>query len=159
MNIGGRAGRGAGAAGFTLVELVAILVLVGILAMVAMPRFFNAASHSGRGFSDQAAAFLRYAQKLAVARHAQVHVQADAGTLTLCLSATRPCPAGQGAPGPDGSSPYQVVAPDGVGVAASDAVFSFDADGRPSLAGNFTLTVSADVNRTLTVEAETGYVY
>lgn len=158
MNAGRRPGSTYGA-GFTLVELIAILLLVGILAMVALPRFFNAASHSGRGFSDQAAAFLRYAQKLAVARHGSVYVQLEADALTLCLSATRPCPAGQGAPGPDGATPYRIEVPEEVSLNASDALFAFDAAGRPSLAGNFTLTVGADINRTLTVEAETGYVH
>lgn len=143
--------------GFTLVELVAIMVVAGILLAVASPRFFSAATFSARGYGDQTAAFLRYAQKLAIARHGAVHVQADGGVLSLCLDATVPCPSGRDVAGPDGAAPYQVSAPYGVGLALVGGNFSFDAQGRPS--GGRTLTISGGTATTLTVEAETGYVH
>lgn len=143
--------------GFTLVELVAIIVIAGILLAVAGPRFFRADTFSSRGYHDAAAAFLRYAQKLAVARHGDVSVVVDAGGLTLCAVAASPCPAADQIPGPDGVAPYQAMVPSGVTLAGSAASVSFDAQGRPG--AGLTLSVGGDVARTLTVEAETGYVH
>ncbi|MBU1666551.1 MAG: hypothetical protein KKG92_14305, partial [Gammaproteobacteria bacterium] len=68
-----------------------------------------------------------------------------------------PCGDGNPWPGPQGDTPYRIDAPNGVTLAASATNFSFDAQGRPS--AGITLTITGDTVRTLTVEAETGYVY
>ncbi|TAF71567.1 MAG: type II secretion system protein, partial [Curvibacter sp.] len=52
-----------GQAGFTLVELVMVIVLLGILAVYAVPRMLNSGDFYARGFHDQSMAYLRYAQK------------------------------------------------------------------------------------------------
>lgn len=143
--------------GFTLVELIGVIAIAGILAAVAAPRFFNAATFSSRGYFDAASGFLRYAQKLAIARHGNVAVLVSASGLTLCRVATAPCPAADQIPGPDGSTPFQALVPNGVSLAGSVASFSFDAQGRPSAAA--VLTITGDTVRTLGVEAETGYVH
>ncbi len=144
-------------AGFTLVELVAIITIAGILAAVAGPRFFNAATFASRGYADQAAGFLRYAQKLAVARHAGVTVQVGSAGLSLCATASNPCGDANPWPGPQGETPYRADVPGGVTLAGNATDFSFDAQGRPS--AGITLTITGDTVRSLTVEAETGYVY
>lgn len=143
--------------GFTLVELVAIIVIAGILAAIAAPRFFNASTFASRGYADQAAAFLRYAQKLAVAHHANVTVQVGGSGLALCATSANPCADANPWPGPQGETPYRAAVPDGVTLAGNAASFSFDAQGRPS--AGLTLIITGDTTRTLTVEAETGYVY
>lgn len=143
--------------GFTLVELVAIIVLAGILAAVAGPRFFTASTFAARGYTDAAAGFLRYAQKLAVARHTAVTTRIDATGLSLCATAANPCADANPWPGPQGETPYRVDVPNGVTLAGSAASVSFDAQGRPST--GVTLTITGDTARVLTVEAETGYVY
>lgn len=144
-------------AGFTLVELVSIIVIAGILAAVAGPRFFNAATFASRGYADAASGFLRYAQKLAVARHAVVVAQIDASGLSLCAGAGNPCADANPWPGPQGETPYRLDVPNGVTLAGSAASVSFDAQGRPG--NGITLTITGDTVRILTVEAETGYVY
>ena len=143
--------------GFTLVELVAMILIAGILAAVAGPRFFTAATFASRGYADEAAGFLRYAQKLAVARHAGVTVQIAAGGLRLCATAANPCTDANPWPGPQGETPYRANVPNGVTLAGSAASVSFDAQGRPG--SGITLTITGDTARTLTVEAETGYVH
>ena len=144
-------------AGFTLVELVSILVLAGILAAVAGPRFFSAPTFASRGYADAASGFLRYARKLAVARHGAITVQAGSDGLSLCSSAGHPCPDAVPWPGPLGDTPYRLDPPQGVTLAASAASITFDSQGRPD--AGLTLTIVGDTTRTLTVEAETGYVY
>ncbi|OYY95312.1 MAG: hypothetical protein B7Y41_02055 [Hydrogenophilales bacterium 28-61-23] len=145
------------AKGFTLVELVGVIAIAGILAAVAAPRFFNPATFSSRGYFDAASGFLRYAQKLAIARHGGVAVLVDADGLTLCAVASAPCPVAHQIPGPDGSQPFQMRVPNDVTLAGSVASFSYDAQGRPS--SGVSLTITGDQIRTLTVEAETGYVH
>ena len=137
--------------GFTLVELVVIIVLVGVLALVAGPRFMGRDSFDSRGFYDKATAIVRLAQKTAVAwrRPAFVCVtatQVTAGTASGCatpLTAT--------------GVPAVETAPAGVTLNAVE--FSFDGLGRSAGATiTFTSTIPGDPARQITVAAETGYV-
>ncbi|MDO9224932.1 MAG: type II secretion system protein [Pseudomonadota bacterium] len=143
--------------GFTLVELVAIIMIAGILAAVAGPRFFNPSTFAARGYTDAASGLLRYAQKLAIARHAGVTVQINSSGLALCATTANPCADANPWPGPQGETPYQIDVPGGVSLAGSAASVSFDSQGRPN--AEVSLTITGDTVRTLTVEAETGYVY
>jgi MSHA pilin protein MshC len=146
------------AKGFTLVELIGVIVIAGILAAMAAPRFFDAATFSSRGYFDAASGFLRYAQKLAIARHADITVQANSSGLSLCTTASNPCADTNPWPGPQGDTPYRLDVPNGVSLAGSVASFSFNAQGSPGTTG-ITLTITGDTVRTLSVEAETGYVH
>ena len=51
-----------------MIELVAVIVLVGILAAFAAPRFMQNEAFDARTFTDQNLSMLRYAQKLAIAQ-------------------------------------------------------------------------------------------
>lgn len=53
--------------GFTLVELIACLVILGIVAALTGPRFFDTQPFDQRGYADELAAGLRYAEGVAVA--------------------------------------------------------------------------------------------
>lgn len=144
--------------GYSLIEVAGVLAILGILAAIGLGRFGATQAFEARGFSDQAAALVRYGQKLAIARHGNVFVAQQVDRLQLCLSAGIPCPTGQGAPGPGGENPFEVMAPSDVLIAATTANFSFDANGRPTVATVLTFTDSGGAT-TLTVEAETGYVH
>ncbi len=61
--------------GFTLVEMIVVLVLLGIISAVALPRFFNVDGYRTRATYDEVAGAVRYAQKLAVASGCDVQVQ------------------------------------------------------------------------------------
>jgi len=49
--------------GFTLPELVMVIVVIGILAVVTAPRFISWKGFASRGFYDEAQAVVRYARK------------------------------------------------------------------------------------------------
>lgn len=60
--------------GFTLVELVVIIIILGIISAFALPRFFNLNQYQQRAAYDEVASALRYAQKLAVGSGCDVRV-------------------------------------------------------------------------------------
>jgi len=141
-------------AGFTLIELVVTIALLGIIAAVATPRFFQARTFDSRGFYDKATAIVRFAQKSAVAWRRSVYV---------CVTATEV--SAHSAPGcaapitnPVTQGFAQETAP--AGVTLSPLVFSFDGLGRPSAAATITFssTITGDPARQIVVAAETGYV-
>jgi MSHA pilin protein MshC len=64
--------------GFTLIELVAVLVIMGIVMAVVAPRFFDNATFSERGYADEIAASMRYARRIAVGSGCNVRFTVNA---------------------------------------------------------------------------------
>lgn len=147
-------------AGFTLVELVMTIVIVGILAAVVAPRFFDNNMFQSRGFADQVQASLRYAQKVAIAQRRNVCVAFTANSVTLTIASV----AGTGGAcdtalqSPAGDTAYVVAAPAGVTFTAVPAGFTFNALGAPSFAAPLVINIAGTANA-ITVEAGTGYVH
>lgn len=148
-------------AGFTLLELIVTLLIVGVLAVVAIPIFFDRSTFETKGLYDQSQSLVRYAQKVAVAQRRSVRLDLAPGSLQACYCATPACAACAGAlkdPATNGAlqitypSPMLSTAP-----AATD--FSFDSLGRPSFAAALTVTITGDTARSFVVEPETGYVH
>lgn len=69
--------------GFTMVELILVIVLIGVLAAVGIPRLMGEDFTKAVVFGDQVASTLRQAQKTAVARRRLVCVETTATTLRL----------------------------------------------------------------------------
>lgn len=142
--------------GFTMVELILVIVVAGILASVAAPRMLGRTGFDTRGFADQVAATVRFAQKLAVAQHTDVHVRLTASDVTLCYDAA----CATLAPGPGGEKPYTVSTPNGVAIASPVPTLDFDAGGRPvNLAARLDIQVNGSGTHHVFVEQETGYVH
>lgn len=72
------------ARGYTMVELIVVMVLIGIIGAVGANRFFSRQTFDQRAFADQAVSMLRYAQKLAIAQHRNIHVRLDGASIALC---------------------------------------------------------------------------
>lgn len=153
---------GHGCRGFTLVELIATMVIVGILAAVAFPRFQGSSGFDERGFRDRVVAGLRYAQKSAIASRRTVcaSFSSPPASVTFAISSTNGavnCALGNALSGPEGN-PLVVTATGNVTFAALPTDVVFDAGGRPGGAASINIS-KFTAALAITVEAETGYVH
>ena len=152
--------------GFTLVELIIVIVLLGVLAVVAAPRIFNSGDFNARGFKDQSLSLLRFAQKVAIAQRRTVCVTFTASTATLQIaSAAAATICDTPLAGPTGESPARVTAKSGVAYATLPAALQFDGLGQPySSVPVAALTVATSISVTgmgtpIIIEPYTGYVH
>lgn len=146
--------------GFTLVELTATLVVIGIIAAVAAPRFISSDAFKSRGFYDEATATVRYAQKIAIAQRRPVFVCVNAPSAgDISVSYASGCATQIS----DSTGvPLRVQAPSGVALGSTAAEFSFLSGlGRTGAQVTITLTstVADDPPRSIVIENETGYVH
>ena len=116
------------ARGFTLVELIMTLVIIGVLAAVVGPRFFDRKVFDERLFFEETVSAVRYAQKLALASGCLTQVNLDAGGYRLRRAAN--CASGDyiaEVQGPDGQTPFaNTEVPAGVSVSATNFPVVFD---------------------------------
>jgi MSHA pilin protein MshC len=158
LSTGERSGFFADSSGFTLVELVTVILLIGILSAVALPRFFDATAFNSRGFLDEVAGAVRYAQKLAVASGCDVQLSIDNATNAYALhQRVDSCTSGtftRAVLKPAGSGAFAGAAPSGTILLSTSPSIIFDALGRAT-SGGATVTVG---DRSFTVAGESGYV-
>lgn len=140
--------------GFTLIELIMVIVILGVLAVFAAPRIFNTDDFRARGFHDETLSLLRYAQKMAIAQRRTVCVTLNPTGVALNIFATNPetgtC---AGAP---------VLAPPnapqgGAGLVGVPNAFQFTPLGSTDQAAAIVITIANST--AITVEAGTGYVH
>lgn len=147
--------------GFTIVELIAVLVIAGIVAAISAPRFVGVDAFDARGSYGTLASALRYAQKTAVAQRRIVYANVNTVSRTVCLGYTSSC--SSAVVDPATQAAYSKTLSNNVTITASTTPIGFDGLGRPvpNATATFTIqnaVVPSESTRTITVEAETGYV-
>ena len=152
-----------------MVELIAVMVIMAILAVVSAPKFFDRGIYDSRGFYDEVISTLRYAQKEAIAQHRLVCVTFPSASRvmlrTAALFTDTSCNTNLKSPG--GRYPadqttaalqtYTVDAPSAVSLSGY-ADFKFNALGKPDFTSSEVIQVSGYTATPITIEAETGYV-
>jgi MSHA pilin protein MshC len=148
--------------GFTLPELVTVMVIVGVLSVVAIPKVFDRSIFEARGFADELRSAIQFARKTAIAQRRNVCVAIDTSTSTVALTkaltpgSTAPC--GPAVTNPAKNSGFQLTAPGDVTLSSTTSSITFDALGATGAGGTVTV-ISADASRPIVVESETGYVH
>jgi len=74
--------------GFSLIELISVVILLGILGVVALGRLGNQDAFAARGFFDDTVSAVRFAQKLAISSGCDVRVITTASSYQLRQSST-----------------------------------------------------------------------
>lgn len=152
-----------GARGFTLIELIMVVLILGILAVFVLPRTDLTQGFDEVGFHDAARSTLEYARKSAIAERRNVRVTLAGNNLTLTIDNVGPEAVGAGTfprqltlPTPDrrcGGPVNQLCAPPGIAL-GGPATLDFSPLGRPSAAATYTVTGQPNI----LVAAETGHV-
>lgn len=149
--------------GFTLVEMVVVIILVSILSVVAMPRFFKVSPFQEMGFTDELIAAYRYANKVAIASGCDTQVVTTLTSYQLKQRVN--CQTGAFSQNVmiagGNSSGYSGAPPSGLTLSASSLYF--DPMGRPRNSSSdallSTVTTVSVGSRSLSVEPETGFVH
>ena len=155
--------------GFTLIEMIMVMVMIGILAVVVVPRL-DISAFKDVGFRDKARGALEFARKAAVAqrRNVQVSLTGANNDLTFKIDNVGPEAVGAGTyprnlvlPATDpacAGATNKVCVPTGPNsVTLAGPTLTFSPLGRPNAAASYTVTGASTF--TLTVEAETGLVH
>jgi len=135
--------------GFTLVELVVVLILLGVLSAYAVPRFAGRGNYDALTAQQDIKQALRYAQQLAMSRTNDVVIFiATANNLAITIN-------GANAARPDGGL-YPLTMPNGITLAPATNI-TFDRLGAPSASP--TIAINGAQPLSVTLEGTTGYAH
>ncbi len=161
--------------GFTLIELIMVIFMLGVLAMFAAPRIFYSNDFNTHGFHDETLSLLRYAQKAAIAQRRMVCVTFDTASALHNVSLTMENPTLTTTPiicnvnltGPKGESPAKITAKTRVTYSSASNLI-FNGLGQPvdslrkTLTANTTVQVAnggTAIAQSIAIESDTGYVH
>ena len=126
--------------GFTIVEIIMVVVLIGILAVSVVPKFMDTSAISLLGGAAMAVADIRYTQELAMGTH-------TSKTITFTTNDTFYTVNSQ-----------TMNLPSRVSI-SSGATFTFNSLGEPTAGGGSSVEIQAGSStKTITVDSYTGRV-
>lgn len=134
-----------GSSGFSLIELVMVIVLIGIVMAVVVPKLRNTTDFSLEGSASMVVADIRNAQELAMATHDDKNVVFTLNGASYTVET-------------EIDSVFRTVdLPSGVTITSADVTFTFNPLGEPTAGGGSSVTISASGNsKTVTVGSYTG---
>jgi len=141
--------------GFTTVELVVVMVLMGLLAALAAPRLTDRSALQERGVQDQLRGLLRSARQVAVTQEREVCVLLAAAQARVVYGVSGGCPLTSPVAGHGGEATLALQLPPQLALGGA-TVLRFNARGQPVPAADQVITVGGS---SLTVSRETGHVF
>lgn len=154
--------------GFTLIELITVITIIGVLAVVVGPRFASSDVYEQRTFYDDVLKAVRYAQ--AKASGSGCITQVDFTATGFAVSVDADCNSANGFTATDLVNPttsesgftQSADLPTGISYSASVDPLLFDARGRAMNSSLNVIASAAQINiggNTILVEGATGYVH
>lgn len=145
-------------------ELVIVLVVLGVLAAVVVPKLDSAMSFQREAWRDQVLSALTHARSTAVAHRRLVCATVAAGSVTLTMAPANPATScSASVPSPSGAAAFASTGDTGVNTSVSPAgVIYFQPDGRITTDAAGTTPATRTVSMTgladITLYGETGHV-
>ena len=131
--------------GYTMIELIMVVVLIAIVSVSVLPKFFDTSSITVEGATAMVVADIRYTQELAMSTNSSKTIDfpnvTDGATYYTVDSRTV-------------NLPSKVIIPDGYG-----ATFTFNSLGEPTAGGGSSVEIKAGSSpKIITVDSNTGRV-
>lgn len=78
--------------GFTIIELIVVISIIGIISIIAAPHFANTNVFQENSDVNQVKFLLKTAQKIAIAQRRDIYILVNGQQVDLCYTNTNPCP-------------------------------------------------------------------
>lgn len=149
--------------GFTLIELVVVLVLVGILAVFALPKMLDRSTMEARSFGAELQSLVMHANRQAISQRKPIRVTfaTNGASLAYVSGATLAVPVIDSSTG----APYSLTCPTKIPnclTTTGNVIFNANNSGRALTSSSGPLVVNIVVSgytTQFTIENETGYIH
>ncbi len=137
--------------GFTLVELITVIVLLGVLAVVGGSKFFSNTTFKDSQYHQEVLSAFRFAQKIAIASQCHVTIALTANSYALTYSSAS---CSGNVKRPDGQADFGESAISSA-IISSQASFTYNAAGDLTGSGGL-VTIGSN---TIIIEESTGFAH